>query len=695
MGLKTDGTAVAKGYNLNGQCNVSSWTDITQIAAGMQHTLGIKSGGTVVAKGWNYYGQCNVSSWSNITQVAAGELHSAGLKSDGRVVAAGDNNYSQCNTGSWTNIKQIAAGGYHTLGLKSNGTAVHAGTYGSISVGSWTGIEQVAVGKEHALGLKSDGTLVSSGGNDYRQRDVSSWTDITQVAAGQYHSVGLKSDGTVVATGYNSDGQCNVSSWTDIIQVSAGTYHTLGLKSDGTVVSCGDNDYGQRNVSGWQLMTPPTITTGTATGVGNTSATLNLSYTVGNFPPVDVYFGYKKSDDSAWTYTSPVSRTDDGDYSELLTGLAPGTTYDFKAMLTYSSATLEGSTVQFTMGRASPTVASVPASSISTGSATLNLSYTTGDYSPVDIRFAYKLCSDSAWSYTSWVSRTAAGTFSQAIGGLTADSTYDFRGELHFASSEIPGSTLQFSTSKIPPAITTLPADDTGQTSACLKMNFSPGGYTSIDIRFAFKKHALDEWTYTSWVSQSSAGAYQETVAGLMPGTQYDFRAEVRYGDTTACGNTLPFTTLQTLIGAGTSLSSSSSPSFSPSSITQSTVSLPNITVQSASLSDSNIRPGTPVTVTAILVNAGAAKGASIVKLYINGIEETSQGIQLEGGQSAKVFFTVNRSEPGTYMVNVNNTLAGNLKINWEITDIILLISICLIFFSLVLGVIYVRTKRS
>ena len=37
--------------------------------------MGLKSDGTVVAVGWNDYGQLNVGSWSNIVQVAAGLSH--------------------------------------------------------------------------------------------------------------------------------------------------------------------------------------------------------------------------------------------------------------------------------------------------------------------------------------------------------------------------------------------------------------------------------------------------------------------------------------------------------------------------------------------------------------------------------------------------------------------------------------------
>ena len=72
MGLKRDGTVVAVGYNVYGQCNVSDWRDIVAVAAGYDHTVGLKRDGTVVAVGsnedWNhkYTGQCEVIGWTDI-----------------------------------------------------------------------------------------------------------------------------------------------------------------------------------------------------------------------------------------------------------------------------------------------------------------------------------------------------------------------------------------------------------------------------------------------------------------------------------------------------------------------------------------------------------------------------------------------------------------------------------------------------
>ena len=270
VGLKSDGTVVAVGWNKYGQCDVADWRDIVAVSAGYRHTVGLKSDGTVLAVGDNDDGQCDVADWRDIVAVSAGLAHTVGLKSDGTVVATKfiEGKYitydGQCEVADWTDIVAVSAGGYHTVGLKSDGTVVatkYTGGksyyHGQCDVAGWRDIVAVSAGSGHTVGLKSDGTVVAVGRNDYGQRIVADWRDIVAVSAGPHHTVGLKSDGTVVATKYTGDskyyyGRCDVADWTDIVAVSAGDNHTVGLKSDGTVVAVGKNNDGQCDVAGWK-----------------------------------------------------------------------------------------------------------------------------------------------------------------------------------------------------------------------------------------------------------------------------------------------------------------------------------------------------------------------------------------------------------------------------------------------------------
>ena len=251
VGLKSDGTVVAVGYNKYGQCDVSGWTDIVAVSAGSDHTVGLKADGTVVAVGDNEGGKRDVSGWTDIVAISAGDDYTVGVKTDGTVVAVGYEYYIQ-GLDRWTDIVAVSAGDYHTVGLKSDGTVVAKGSDndGECDVGGWTDIVAVSAGWNHTVGLKSDGTVVAVGYNKYGQCDVSGWTDIVAVSAGVGYTVGLKRDGTVVAVGDNGGGKRDVGDWTNIVAVSGGDRHTVGLKSDSTVVAVGDED-GKCDVGGW------------------------------------------------------------------------------------------------------------------------------------------------------------------------------------------------------------------------------------------------------------------------------------------------------------------------------------------------------------------------------------------------------------------------------------------------------------
>jgi uncharacterized repeat protein (TIGR02543 family) len=95
----------------------------------------------------------------------------------------------------------------------------------------------------------------------------------------------------------------------------------------------------------------PTVTTKAATSIITSSATLNMNYTVGSYNPVQVRFAYRKFASSAWSYTDWVSKSANGTYAKLITGLTSGTKYDFEAQLNYDATVIDGTILQFTTSR--------------------------------------------------------------------------------------------------------------------------------------------------------------------------------------------------------------------------------------------------------------------------------------------------------------------------------------------------------
>ena len=95
----------------------------------------------------------------------------------------------------------------------------------------------------------------------------------------------------------------------------------------------------------------PQVTTQAATDISSYSGTVHMSYTVGNSSPVEVRFACKRLTDPAWFYTTWASRTTDGTYTEVLTGLVSETEYEFKAQLKYNGTVIEGATSRFTTAK--------------------------------------------------------------------------------------------------------------------------------------------------------------------------------------------------------------------------------------------------------------------------------------------------------------------------------------------------------
>jgi hypothetical protein len=100
-----------------------------------------------------------------------------------------------------------------------------------------------------------------------------------------------------------------------------------------------------------------------------------------------------------------------------------------------------------------PTVTTQAATDITVNSATLNMNYTVGDFSPVQVRFAYKKSAGLFWAYTDWKSKSKSGTYATPLTALDSNTEYDFKAQLKSNDIEVEGTALQFTTdeSSTPP----------------------------------------------------------------------------------------------------------------------------------------------------------------------------------------------------------------------------------------------------
>jgi len=292
VGIKPDGTVVTAGskygyheYGLGRNEHyidlefdkIADWNGIVSVAASPYHTVGLKSDGTVVAAGLNLYGQCDVSDWKNIIAVAVGEFHTVGLRSNYTVITTPVTWAVSLNDAKdWDDIIAIQAGDNFTIGLKKDGSLVS--TLENHVVTRWKGVTAISAGYGHIVGLLEDKTIISDG--DFTlddqyvvEKSIYTWKNIVAIANTDSCVIGLKSNGSVVGVGvyreivdenYYENGQQKyfndaVSTWVDIVDIAVGPSFVIGLKSDGTVVSEGHYNWGegQLDLSAWgEIMVP-------------------------------------------------------------------------------------------------------------------------------------------------------------------------------------------------------------------------------------------------------------------------------------------------------------------------------------------------------------------------------------------------------------------------------------------------------
>ena len=238
------------------------------------------------------------------------------------------------------------------------------------------------------------------------------------------------------------------------------------------------------------------------------------------------------------------------------------------------------------------------------------------------------------------------------------------------------------------PTVTTNAATGVGSNSATLNMSYYLAGYSSVEVRFAYKISSASTWTYTSWVSKSADGSYAETVTGLLPGVQYDFKAQLQYLSNIVDGETLQFVT-----------DSASQPHVSPPMPAQ--LNQAQVYVQYLNVNPGQASANQPVIVTTNVVNTGDQAGSLNVVLKINGQTEQARVVSVGPKATQPVRFTVSRTQPGTYAVNIfdqngsftvtGDSSTGGRPVNSGV--VILLALVVLVLTAAVLLVLKFRTS--
>ena len=467
LAVRSDGTLWAWGYNNKGQLGLDSTSysePLTQVPGDVQwakvdaeydYSMGIDRDGDLYSWGNNYKGILGLGDSTNRKSPALvgggwrgvypARVHCLGVRSDGSLYGWGS--------------------GYDgALGLGENNTGTQ--TTPQLIMGSspaWVG---GAGGDRWSVALRSDGTVWGFGWNgngqlglgDANERFVPTlvtlgWPlSVTTSAVSGIAETGATLNGILVSLG--SAASAKVSFQWGLTAAygaatAAQTKSTTGAFSAAltglaggttyyyraTVEAGGETVYGEGKT--FSTATPaippvaPSVTTSAAGTISTSTAVLRGSLaSLGTAGSVTVSFEYGTEAAPYSQRTVPQTLDAAGDFTANLTGLAPGTTYYYRARAD-GEGTARGSGLTFTtqsIPGVSPVVDTVDAEAVTASSARLNGNLSSlGEASSVELSFQWGTISGSYPAESVVITQSSTGAFFFDLTGLAPDTTYYFR----------------------------------------------------------------------------------------------------------------------------------------------------------------------------------------------------------------------------------------------------------------------------
>jgi MYXO-CTERM domain-containing protein len=373
----------------------------------------------------------------------------------------------------------------------------------------------------------------------------------------------------------------NLSSGRAAVPYAFNTNNALTLSPGTTYYFCAiaSNTYGTAFGTRMSFTTPavaPQVSTGAATSVTDSTATLNATAVAGGAATTG-WFRYSPTNPGSCSDTfgtrvpTGTGGSDLGSgnttipFTQALTGLSQGTTYFYCALASNGQGTVFGFLGSFTT-QSAPTVTTAAATGVGDTVATLNgtanpngndamgwFRYDTTNPGTCTDMFGTRVPTSGA---TDLGAGSSAVAFSQALTGLAPSTTYYY---CALASNSLgPGvGTVQSFVTKAKAAVTTLAASALTTISAQLNGSANPNGASTIGwFRFSATAPAACDDTFGTRVpitagTGSNLGTgtaavtfafNTNTVISLTPGTTYYYCAIAQNSFGTSFGSVVPFT---------------------------------------------------------------------------------------------------------------------------------------------------------
>ena len=201
-----------------------------------------------------------------------------------------------------------------------------------------------------------------------------------------------------------------------------------------------------------------------------------------------------------------------------------------------------------------------------------------------------------------------------------------------------------------PPSVTTNDATNISTSSATLNGDLSNlGTATTVNVSFQYGTSSGSYFSDTAAQAKAATGTFSAALTGLNSGTTYYFRAKANggaYG--TSYGAEKSFTT-------STPASTPTPPRASAGWSRPAQLPPPDLKLKYLNINPQQASANQPVTISTNVVNSGGMTGSTNVILKINGQVEDTRMVNVGPYVAHPVKFTVYRSQPGTYTVNIGS----------------------------------------
>lgn len=260
---------------------------------------------------------------------------------------------------------------------------------------------------------------------------------------------------------------------------------------------------------------------------------------LGDADEATVRFEYRVNGTDEWAVSDGERVNATGTVTEDLTGLEPGTEYEYRAVAETAVGVDRGETRTIETLADRPAATTVGAENVTEDGASLVTNVTDlGGADSAEVWFSYSPTDEdepqSDWTETEPVTVTSTGLADRVVDGLEPGTEYEFTS--HVDNGEQAGYSTGYETFTTDDrfAVATGPATDVAKTGATLTgevVDF--GGADGASAWFEYRASGADGWTETKAVAPDSAAGVSAAVDDLDPGTTYEFRvvAEATDGD--------------------------------------------------------------------------------------------------------------------------------------------------------------------